>query len=199
MKGGEDNIADSCPDATVLYANLIDFGTLSAQIGPEQMVGLLNEIFIIFDLLTEKHGLEKIKTHGDGYLVAGGVLEAKPNHPAAVANLALAMKRELAKFNRDYRTSIPLSAGISTGPVVAGVIGRKKFAFDLWGDAVVIATHLAALGDSGEVYVDAATCDRLSAHFKFEPTQLMNLKARGQMTAFKLHDPKGANEPKSDG
>ena len=120
MKQGEINIAEQHPDVTVLVADLVGFTTLAAHIGPDQVVYLLNEIFSGFDLLAEKHGLEKIKTIGDAYMVAGGIPSPRPDHAEAVAELALDLMAEIEKFNRAYNTSIQLRIGISTGP------GRRR-------------------------------------------------------------------------
>ncbi|MEJ0089842.1 MAG: adenylate/guanylate cyclase domain-containing protein [Limisphaerales bacterium] len=133
MKKGEINIADSFTDATVLVADLVGFTTLSAHIVPEQIVQLLNEIFSAFDFLTERHGLEKIKTIGDAYMAAGGISLLRGDHAEASAELALAMQEEIGQLNHLYNTAVNLRIGICTGPVVAGVIGRKRFAYDLWG------------------------------------------------------------------
>jgi adenylate cyclase len=146
MKLGEVNIADQHPEVTVLQADLVGFTALTVHIAPEQIVSLLNEIFSAFDLLSEKHRLEKIKTIGDAYMVAGGIPEAQPDHAEAIAELALDMRAAIEEFNREYQTSIQIRVGISTGPVIAGVIGRKKFAYDLWGDTVNIACRLESSG-----------------------------------------------------
>jgi adenylate cyclase len=142
MKNGEVNIADSHAEVSVLFADLVGFTTLSSQIDADQVVFLLNEIFSEFDLLAEKHGVEKIKTIGDGYLAAGGVPVARPDHAEAIAALALDMQAEIARINHDYNTSIHIRVGICSGPVVAGVIGRKKFAYDIWGATVNLAHEL---------------------------------------------------------
>ncbi len=146
MKQGEVNIADHHPDVTVLVADLVGFTTLTAHIGPDQVVYLLNEIFSGFDGLTEKRGLEKIKTIGDAYMVAGGVPMPRSDHAEAIAELALDLQEEIEKFNRAYNTSIHLRIGVSTGPVVAGVIGHRKFNYDLWGDTVNLACRLEVAG-----------------------------------------------------
>jgi len=126
IKTGETNIADSHPDVTVLVADLVGFTTLTSHIGAEQIVQLLNEVFSAFDLLTEKHGLEKIKTIGDAYLVAGGISFPRPDHAEASAELAFDMQKEIERLNQQYNTSVRLRIGICTGPVVAGVIGSRK-------------------------------------------------------------------------
>lgn len=168
MKKGETNIADTYPDVTVLVADLVGFTTLSDHIGPEQTVQLLNEIFSAFDLLTEKHCLEKIKTIGDAYMVAGGLLLPRPNHAEACADLALKLLDHIQQFNRQYETSIRIRIGLCTGPVVAGVIGRGRFAFDLWSETVNLACRLEATGEAGKIQIAASTCERLQDKYHFE-------------------------------
>ena len=168
MKKGETNIADSYPDVTVLVADLVGFTTLSAHIGPEQTVRLLDEIFSGFDLLTEKHGLEKIKTIGDAYMVAGGMLSPRPDHAEACAELAIHLREEIEQFNRQYNTSFRIRIGICTGAVVAGVIGRTRFAFDLWSETVNLACRLETTGEAGRIQIAESTCDRLKGKYQFE-------------------------------
>jgi len=168
MKQGETNIADSYPDVTVLVADLVGFATLSAHIGPEQTVQLLNEIFSAFDLLTEKHGLEKIKTLGDAYMAAGGILLPCPDHAEASAELAVALRDEIGQFNLQYNTSIRIRIGICTGRIVAGVIGRGRFAYDLWGETVNLACRLETTAGAGKIQVAESTYERLKHKYHFE-------------------------------
>jgi class 3 adenylate cyclase len=179
MKNGEVNIADQHPDVTVLVADLVGFTTLTAHIGPGQVVHLLNEIFSGFDLLTEKHGLEKIKTIGDAYMVAGGLPLAQPDHAEAIAELAFDLMAEIAKFNLSYNTSIHLRIGISTGSVVAGVIGRRGFTYDLWGDTVNLACRLESLGQAGSIQVSDLTYERLKDKYRFDGSRSLDIKGRG--------------------
>jgi class 3 adenylate cyclase len=147
----------------------------------------LNEVFSAFDLLTEKHGLEKIKTIGDAYMVAGGVPVARPDHAEAVAALALDMQEEIERFNNQYSTSIRIRIGISTGPVIAGVIGRKKFAYDLWGDTVNVASRLESLGAAGGIQIAEATYERLKGRFHFDENgRLLASEPRGRQSRLKL-------------
>jgi len=186
MKKGETNIADSYPDVTVLVADLVGFTTLSAHIDPEQLVQLLNEIFSAFDLLVEKHGLEKIKTIGDGYMVAGGISIPRSDHAEASAGLALSMQEKIVQFNRDYNTSTRIRIGISTGPIVAGVIGRKRFAYDLWGETVNTACRLETTGEAGRIQVAEATYERLKDKFQFEGKHSIDVKGQGVLSAYWL-------------
>jgi class 3 adenylate cyclase len=179
MKQGEVNIADHHPDVSVLVADLVGFTTLAAHIGPDQVVYLLNEIFSDFDVLAEKHGLEKIKTIGDAYMAAGGLPLPRPDHAEAIADLALDLMAEIDKFNRAYNTSIQLRIGISTGPVVAGVIGRRKFTYDLWGDTVNLACRLESLAQSGSIQVSDPTYEQLKDKCRFDGSRNIDIKGRG--------------------
>jgi adenylate cyclase len=186
MKKGETNIADIFPDVTVLVADLVGFTTLTAHIGPEQIVQLLNEIFSAFDLLTEKHGLEKIKTVGDAYMVAGGISFPRPDHAEASAELALEMQTEIERLNHEYDTSVRLRIGICTGPVVAGVIGRKRFAYDLWGETVNLACHLESTGEAGKIQIAESTHERLKHKYHFEPKHSLDVKGHDPLSAYWL-------------
>jgi adenylate cyclase len=186
MKQGETTIADSHPEVTVLVADLVGFTTLSAHIDPEQLVYLMNEVFSAFDVLVERHGLEKIKTIGDAYMVAGGLSNPRPDHAEATAELALDLQEEIERLNQQYDTSIRLRIGISTGPVVAGVIGRKKFAYDVWGEAVNFACRLENTGVPGKIHIADATYERLKDKFEFEKNHNVDAKGHGAQPAYWL-------------
>ncbi len=186
MKKGETNIADSHPDATVLVADLVGFTTLSAYIDPGEIVQLLNEVFSAFDLLVENHRLEKIKTIGDAYMVAGGLSVPRPDHAEAMAELAISLRDETERLNQQYGTSIRLRIGISTGPVVAGVIGRKKFAYDLWGETVNLAFRLESTGEAGKIQVAESTYQRVKNKYQFEPIHSIDVKGYGKLSAYWL-------------
>jgi class 3 adenylate cyclase len=186
MKKGEINIADNFSDATVLVADLVGFTTLSAHIGPEQIVQLLNEIFSAFDFLTERHGLEKIKTIGDAYMAAGGISLLRPDHAEASAELALAMQEEIGQLNQLYNTTVQLRIGICTGPVVAGVIGRKRFAYDLWGETVNLACRLESSCGAGQIQIAESTYERVKDKYPFEPKHRLDVKGYDQMSAYWL-------------
>lgn len=186
MKKGETNIADSHPDVTVMLADLVGFTTLAAHVGAEQIVQLLNEIFSAFDVQTKKHGLEKIKTIGDAYMVAGGISQPRPDHPEAVAQLALHLQEEVARLNREYNTSIQLRIGISTGPVVAGIIGRERFAYDLWGETVNLACRLESTGQPGKVQIAEATYERLKGKYQFADRHRVDAKGFCEVFAYWL-------------
>lgn len=186
MKQGNLNIADRHPDVTVLLADLVGFTTLAAHVSAEQLVCLLNEIFSAFDALAGKHGLEKIKTVGDAYMVAGGLSNSRPDHAEAAVELALDFREEVARFNQQYDTSIRIRTGISTGPVVAGVIGRNKFAYDLWGDTVNRACRLEALGEPDCILVAESTHERAQSSYRFDPVRRIPLKNGTEIAAYAL-------------
>ena len=187
MKKGETNIADSHPDVTVLLADLVGFTTLAAHIGPEQVVQLLNEVFSAFDLLTEEHGLEKIKTIGDAYMVAGGVSVPRPDHAEASAELALDLQEEIERLNHEYDTTVRLRIGICTGPVVAGVIGRRRFAYDLWGETVNLACRLESTGEAGKIQIAESTYERLKHKYEFDPKHSLDVKGHDRLFAYWLN------------
>jgi class 3 adenylate cyclase len=186
MKQGETNIADNFPDVTVLVADLVGFTTLSAHIDPELVVQLLNEIFSAFDLLTERHGLEKIKTIGDAYMVAGGISSPRTDHAEASAELAIDLRAEVERHNRQNNSSIRLRIGICTGPVVAGVIGRTTFAYDLWGETVNLACRLESTGEAGKIQISESTRDRLKDKYQFEEKHSATIKGQGDLPAYWL-------------
>jgi adenylate cyclase len=189
MKQGEVNIADRHEDATVLVADLVGFTTLSKHVEPEQVVFLLNEIFSAFDLLAEERGLEKIKTIGDAYLVAGGVPLPKSDHVEAAADLALAMLEEISQTNQRYNASIRIRIGIHTGPVIAGVIGHKRFAYDIWGETVNLACQMEATCEAGRIQIGEATYERLKDKFRFAEAHPVKVKGHGSLVAYWLEKP----------
>jgi urea ABC transporter urea binding protein len=186
LKLAESTIADSFSDVTVLFADLVNFTEFSAQIPAPELVKLLNQIFSKFDLLAEKHGLEKIKTIGDAYMVVGGLPTPKPDHAEAIAEMALDMQREIDRFKGHDDEPFRLRIGIHTGSVVAGVIGTKKFAYDLWGDTVNIASRMESHGVAGRIQVTAATYDRLKDKYLFEQRGATSIKGKGEMITYWL-------------
>jgi adenylate cyclase len=167
MKSGEINIADSHADASVLLADLVGFTSLSATIDPAQIVQLLNEVFSAFDVLAERHGVEKIKTIGGSYMAASGISTPRPDHAEAVVELAISLRTEIERFNHEYDTSLRLRTGISSGPVVAGIIGRDKFAYDIWGETVNLAFRLNFSGEAAKIQVSESTYERLKDKYQF--------------------------------
>jgi len=187
MKKGESNIADCHADATVLLADLVGFTSLSAHVDPWQIVQLLNEIFSAFDILVENRGLEKIKTIGDAYMVAGGMSEpSRPDHAEVMAELALDLQEEIERLNYQYDTSIRLRIGISTGPVVSGVIGRKKFAYDIWGETVNLACCLESMGEAGKIQIAESTYERLKQNYQFEMKHRVDANGFTDLSAYWL-------------
>jgi adenylate cyclase len=194
-------IADGFADVTVMFADIINFTQLSEEMPPKFMVTLLNEVFSHFDALAEKHGLEKIKTIGDAYMVAGGLdvhhIHDSANAPerdysAAMCELAIDMRDYMAALSGVRISRLQIHVGIGTGPVVAGVIGTKKFIYDLWGDTVNIASRVTSEATAGKILVDAPTYRRVRERFEFQGPQILNVKGKGEMPAYLLVGRKGA-------
>jgi adenylate cyclase len=185
MRRGETVIADRIPEATILFSDLVDFTSLSAALAPEETVKLLGRLFSRFDDLARRFGLETIKTIGDGYMVTGGVLERRPETAVSVALMGFSML-EIAEANSwglDER--LQLRIGIHTGgPMVAGVLGTHKVAFDVWGEAVNIAKRMETYGLPGRVHVSGTTRQALGNAFRFEPRGLLDVKGKGQMETY---------------
>lgn len=187
LKKGEQTIADSFSEVTVLFSDLVGFTELSTTIEPCQLVEKLNQIFLAFDKLTEKHQLEKIKTIGDAYMLVGGLPTPRPDHVEAVANMALEMLTTINKINQQANAHFQIRIGFHTGPVVAGIIGKNKFNYDLWGDTVNIASRMESQGLSGHVQVSEATYQRLKDKFVFERRGPIEIKGKGTMVTYLLH------------
>jgi len=186
LKQDQHAIAERFDDVSIMFADIVDFTGLSADISPTRLVCQLNEIFSAFDQLALAHGLEKIKTIGDAYMIAGGLPTPRPDHPQAIAEMALDMQRKITQFKRDDGKPFHLRIGINTGPVVAGVIGLKKFAYDLWGDAVNVASRMESHGSVGGIQVTAATYDRLKSQFLFKERGAIDVKGKGKMNTYWL-------------
>ena len=179
-------IADGYADVTVMFADIVNFTQLTEQMSPEQMVGLLNTIFSWFDSFSDKYSLEKIKTIGDAYMVAGGLTHGNQDYVASIADMALEM-RELVSQHPDLaRHRMSIHIGIATGPAVAGVIGTKRIIYDLWGDTVNIASRLTDDATEGHIQVDTATYKRLRQKYQFEPSSVTHLKGKGDMATYSL-------------
>lgn len=189
-------IADAYAEVTVLFADLVGFTPLSARMDPDETVGLLNTVFSEFDQLAERHGLEKIKTIGDAYMVVGGLPEPRADHAAAVARMALEMVERLRELNERLGVPLQMRVGMNSGPVVAGVIGRQKFIYDLWGDTVNVASRMESHGLEGAIHVTEATYDRLKEDFRLEPRERMQIRGRGEMQTYLLL---GARMPSASG
>ena len=178
-------IAERFDSVSILFADAVGFTPLSASLGPEELVGLLDEVFTDFDAIVDRAGLEKIKTVGDTYMVASGVPAPRSDHAAAIVRVALEMQAATAR--RTYRGHrLEFRFGINSGPVVAGVIGRRKFSYDLWGDTVNIASRMESHGTPGAVQVTRATRELLPAAFDVEPLGTIDLKGKGPMEAWRV-------------
>ena len=186
LKQSPQSIAERFDQATVMFADLVNFTEYSARIAPTELVDLLNDIFSTFDELAQEYKLEKIKTIGDSYMVVGGLPQQKSDHAEAIAEMALAMQREIRNFTRDDGTPFQLRIGINTGPVVAGVIGTRKFIYDLWGDAVNVASRMESQGTPGKIQVTAATKMLLQNQYRFEKRGKIQVKGIGQMDTYWL-------------
>lgn len=186
LKQENSTIADQFPEATVLFADIVGFTQLSSCVSATELVVLLNHIFSMFDELTEKHGAEKIKTLGDAYMVVGGLPIPRSDHAEAIANLALDMQQAVARFNLEYNQSLSIRIGINTGPVVAGVIGLKRFIYDLWGDTVNIASRMESHGLAGCIQVAEFTYECLKEQYLFEKRGRIQVKGKGEMNTYML-------------
>lgn len=182
LKDGESIIADGFAEATVLFADLVDFTTLASEIAPSELVASLNELFEVFDSAAENNGLEKIKTMGDAYIAVCGVPLPREAHIEAAANMALEVQAGMRHFGGYLRVRI----GIHTGPVVAGVIGTKKFAYDLWGDTVNIASRMQSSCNPGEIHVTAEVYNRLRDRYEFVECGIAQIKGKGEMQTYLL-------------
>ncbi|MEZ2320531.1 MAG: adenylate/guanylate cyclase domain-containing protein [Microcoleus sp.] len=186
LKKGEGTNAERFDSATVLFADIVNFTSIAARISPLELVKFLNQIFSKFDELTEKHGLEKIKTNGDAYMVAGGLPVPRPDHAEAIANMALDMQEAIADFKTDRGEPFQIRIGINTGPVVAGVIGTKKFSYDLWGDTVNVASRMESQGLPGCIQVTTAVYQQLKNDYVFEERGSISVKGKGETIAYLL-------------
>ena len=185
LKGGEATIADGFDEATVLFADVVGFTALSSRRTPHEVVAILNRVFSRFDTLVEEHGLEKVKTIGDAYMVVGG-LEDDAEHAPRVAAMGFAMIDAVEELNGSLPEEIHLRVGMHTGPAVAGVIGIKKFIYDVWGDTVNMASRLESTGIPGRIQVARSTLDHLDGHYASEERGEVELKGKGRVMTYLL-------------
>jgi adenylate cyclase len=186
LKNSDQTIADGFADCTVMFADIVNFTHVAEGLTPQAVFSMLNRIFSAFDELAEQHGLEKIKTIGDAYMVAGGVNTSRSDYSYAIAEMALDM---VAVLHNDFNVNqqhLEIRIGIGTGPVVAGVVGKKKFIYDLWGDTVNIASRITSEGKPGVIQVDQATFTRLQRDFAFTPPHTAHLKGKGDTVVYGL-------------
>jgi adenylate cyclase len=186
LKDKEHNIAESFGEVTVMFADIVGFTELSSRISATAVVQVLNDIFSAFDHLADRHGLEKIKTIGDAYMVVGGLPTARADHAEAIANMAIDMLHEIRLLSLDHSEPFSIRIGISTGPVVAGVIGLKKFIYDLWGDTVNIASRMESHGITGCIQVTAETYELLKDKYTFQKRGAIQIKGKGYMVTYLL-------------
>lgn len=179
-------IADYLQSATIMFADIVDFTPYAARLSADEVVVFLNRVFSEFDTLCEKHGLEKIKTIGDAYMVAGGVPEPMPGAPQAVARMALDMLAVSERISDEFGTHFTLRIGIHTGPVVAGVIGTRKLFYDLWGDAVNIAARMESHGRPGRIQVSSEAKEAIGSTFAFQDGGTRNIKGKGHIQVYFL-------------
>ena len=184
LKNEDGIIADGFADITVMFADIVNFTQIAEGMSPNQIFAMLNQVFSCFDELADRHRLEKIKTIGDAYMVAGGLNDDKMNYSDAIADMALDMRDVLSHEFAKMRLEIRM--GIGTGPVVAGVVGKKKFIYDLWGDTVNIASRITNESVPGAVQVDLTTYRRLRQRYDFGPPRTIYLKGKGDMMVYEL-------------
>jgi adenylate cyclase len=187
LKRHETNIADGHADIAVMFADIVNFTHMSEEMSPNETVHLLSDIFSEFDLLAEKYGVEKIKTIGDAYMVAGGLHEQRDGlYVDAVADMAGDMQNFVARYIAPNGEPLKLRIGMATGPIVAGVIGKRKFSYDLWGDTVNIAFRITTEAQPGSIQTDAVTYRRLHNRYRFDAVQQIHIKGKGLMQVYNL-------------
>jgi len=186
LKAQTQTIADQFNSASILFADVVDFTPLAERLPPAEVVGVLDHLFTHFDVLAERHELEKIKTIGDCYMVAAGVPSPRPDHAHALARMALDMQTAMGSVGGVGHLGLELRVGINSGPVIAGVIGRKRFLYDLWGDAVNTASRMESHGTSGRIQITRATKELLEDEFVCEPRGTIPIKGKGEIEAWYL-------------
>ncbi len=186
LRAGEMVIADRFEELTVLFADVVDFTPLTARLSAGELVEVLNSVFSIFDRLADRYGLEKIKTIGDAYMVVGGIGPGANDHPMRVAEMGMEMIDEVGRYRTSGGASIAIRVGMHVGPAIAGVIGIKKFIYDVWGDTVNTASRLESTGEPGRIQVLPDTMHRLGHGFRFEPRGMVELKGKGSMETWQI-------------
>jgi guanylate cyclase len=181
LKNESRTIADNYADASVMFADMVGFTPLSAKLAPVEMVELLNEVFSFFDSLLDKYEVEKIRTIGDSYMVASGVPRRRPDHAQALARMAIEMRDHIAMHTFGNGQRVSFRIGINSGSMIAGVIGSRKFVYDVWGDAVNIASRMESHGMSGTIQITRATYELIKDDFVCEPRGTVNVKGKGEM------------------
>jgi adenylate cyclase len=198
LKAQTQPIADQFVSASILFADVVDFTPWSERLPPADVVGYLDHLFSHFDELAERYGLEKIKTIGDCYMVAAGVPTPRPDHARALALMALDMLEAMRSDDEVGHLGLELRVGINSGPVVAGVIGRKRFLYDLWGDAVNTASRMESHGTPGKIQITRATYELLADEFECEPRGPIAVKRKGEIEAWYLIGPRAERPSAAD-
>ena len=186
LKDGARIIADDHRDVSVVFADIVDFTAASSKLRPVELVETLNTVFSEFDRISDRHGAEKIKTIGDAYMVVVGVPDARRNHAEAAVDLARDMQEAAAALSDRTHFEVKLRIGINSGPVVAGVIGQRKFAYDLWGDAVNVASRMESHGEPGMILITEATAALLPESYNIVPQGVRDVKGKGEMPVFSV-------------
>jgi class 3 adenylate cyclase len=186
LKGAQERIADDVEEASVLFADLVGFTKIASQQTASETVNLLNAIFSEFDRAVDAHGLEKIKTIGDAYMAAAGVPTPRPDHVAQLLRLAEAMLEIVDQYNQTSDYALQLRVGVSSGPLTAGVIGARKFTYDIWGDTVNVASRMESTGIPGRIQVTPNVAKAAAEHFEFEDRGAIQVKGKGEMQTFLL-------------
>jgi guanylate cyclase len=190
LKAATETIADHFASASILFADVVDFTPLAQRLPPAEVVGILDQLFSRFDTLVERHGLEKIKTIGDCYMAAAGVPNPDPDHARRAALLALDMRDAVATSAVGGRSGVELRIGINSGPVVAGVIGTKRFLYDLWGDAVNTASRMESQSTPGDIQITRETYELLKDEFVCTRRGTILVKGKGRMETWYLVGPR---------
>jgi class 3 adenylate cyclase len=200
LRRGERPIADRFDDVSLMFADIVGFTSLSGGMGAHELVSVLNEVFSVFDELVGSEGLEKVKTIGDAYMVVGGMSADPPDHLHRLARMALRLGDSVAAIETARHLGIQFRIGIHCGPVIAGVIGTRKFIYDVWGDTVNVASRMESTGMPGRIQVTAAVEERLRDAFRFEPRGVTEVRGKGPMATFFLVGMVGdedASQPRS--
>ncbi len=181
-------IADKYAEASVLFADLVGFTEISSSMLPSKLVGIIDDIFSRFDSIVDKFSLEKIKTIGDSYMIAGGVPIENDNHAELIAKAALEMQSAIKDFNQENNENIDIRIGIHSGPLIAGVIGNKKISYDIWGDTVNIASRMESHSENGKIQISEATYHFIKGKFQIEKRGEIDIKGKGIMKTYYLLD-----------
>jgi class 3 adenylate cyclase len=192
LKEGEELIADEYPQASVLFSDIVGFTAMTSQIGTTKMVDILGHLFDEFDLLASQYGVEKIKTIGDNYMAVAGVPVPAADHAIRLANFALAMKEKVKEFAQQHNIQLQMRTGMTYGAVIAGVIGHKKFIYDVWGDVVNTASRMESTGVPGEIQITEKMALLLEDQFIVEARSEIEVKGKGLMKTYLL---KGKRPP----